>query len=390
MQDKQKYFVFNKETDYTRGYSLNLATTPEGISIDNRSSTGMAVFISRLLDSREKETKWHRIVVDSKDLGDSSIRFTFYSCEERKIEVDGMILDIDEVIKDPAISYSEKAALFDNFKIKTVLNPVDMLLHEASGRYLWFMAELFGQGEDSPQIHKIKIYFPKETWLEYLPEIYQQDPVSKSFLERYLGIIQSLFLDMEHNIDGIARYFDPDVAEGDFLNWLAGWVSIDDGYIWSEDKLRYLIKNAMRLYKMRGTLSAMSEIIELYTGQKPYIVERYQVDRYLGEAKTAELLTRLYGDNPYVITIVVSEDCIPSTKEYKSLRKIVDSCKPAHIEANLVVLKPYVFIDRYSYLGINSVLGRYRALNLDGFSAIPFTNVTENDETLNKKEGRVV
>lgn len=388
MQGKHKYFVFNKEADYYRGSFFNLAITPDRISIDNRTEIGYAVFFSRLLDSREKETVWHRIVVDSKDLGDSSIRFTFYACEERLIEIDGELRDIDEYIRDTSIPPRKKSEAFERYRVKTALNPVDMLLHEARGRYLWFEIQLYGQGEDSPEINKIKLYLPKSSWLEYLPEIYQQDPESKSFLERYLGIFQSLFLDMEDHIDRISQHFDPDVAEGDFLNWLAGWVSIDDGYIWTGEKLKYLIKNAISMYRIRGTRKAISDIIELYTGEKPYIVERHQIEDYLGEAKIAELLNSLYGDNPYVFTVIVNEECIASTKEYKALRKIVDNCKPAHTEANLVVLKPYIFMDRYSYLGINSVLGRYRSLSLDGFSAVPFTNVDDNKVLNNEKEER--
>ena len=48
------------------------------------------------------------------------------------------------------------------------------------------------------------------------------------------------------------------------------------------------------------------------------------------------------------------------------------------MEVNLVVLKPYIFLSRYSYLGINSVLGQYRQAALDGFSTLPFTELSED------------
>jgi hypothetical protein len=74
--------------------------------------------------------------------------------------------------------------------------------------------------------------------------------------------------------------------------------------------------------------------------------------------------------------VIVSEQAVPSPDEHKTLLKIIESAKPAHVEANVVVLKPYIFLDKYSYLGMNSVLGRYRPANLDGFSAVPFTGVS--------------
>ena len=51
--------------------------------------------------------------------------------------------------------------------------------------------------------------------------------------------------------------------------------------------------------------------------------------------------------------------------------------KPAHLELNLVLLKPYIFVGMYSYLGINSVLGSYRNMRLDGHSSVPFAVLEE-------------
>ena len=371
-----KYFVFNKEDDYKRGFAWNALYLPDGLQIAPKAVSQGGVFFSRLLDSREKETVWHRLVVQSESLGDASIRFTFYVSEERVIRIDGEVQDLDAFIKDPDRTWQEKESALQPYKVKTMFNPTDALLHEATGRYLWFSVELYGQGDVSPKISHMKIYLPRRSWLGYLPEIYQTEPESKSFIERYLNIFQSLYEDLEQDISRIARYFDPDVVEGEFLQWLAEWVAIDDAYIWDEEKLRYLIKNGMRIYRMRGTRQALAEMVELYLGEKPYIVEQHQLEGYEGEARHSGLITGLYGANSYYFTVIVSEKSVPSSKEHKTLLRIIESAKPAHVEANVVVLKPYIFLDKYSYLGMNSVLGQYRPANLDGFSAVPFTGVS--------------
>jgi phage tail-like protein len=371
-----KYFVFNKEEDFQRGFGQNVMYTEQGLRIVREAVGQSGVFFSRLLDSRTKETVWHRLVVQGESLGDASIRFTFYAGEERWIQVGGRERDLEEFLQDPELSVREKDEQLRAYRVKTVLNPRDILLHEVQGRYLWFRIELFGQGEESPTISHMKIYLPKQSWLGYLPEVYQTDPASKSFVERYLNMFQSLYTDLEQKIDHVARYLDPEVVEGEFLQWLAEWLDIDDSYLWTEDQLRYLTKNGISLYKMRGTRRAVSDMVALYLGEDPYIVEHYQLEGSEGDARTSGLLARLYGDNSYYFTVVVRERCVPSVKEHKTLLKIIESAKPAHMEANVVVLKPYIFLDKYSYLGMNSVLGQYRPANLDGFSALPFTNVT--------------
>lgn len=380
MKNPLKYFVFNKEEDFQRGFGHNIAVSAQGLRIAAETVSQGGEFFSRVLDSREKETVWHRMVIQAESLGDASIRFTFYAAEERRIWINGTEEDVEDFLRAQSLTPEQKAESLRSFQVKTIFNPKDILLHEVKGRYLWFRIELFGQGEESPVISHMKIYLPRQSWLGYLPEVYQVDPQSKSFVERYLNMFQSLYSDLEEKIDGIARYFDPDAVEGEFLQWLAEWLDIDDVYIWTEDQLRYLLQNGMRLYKIRGTRRALSEMVALYLGEEPYIVEHYQLEGSEGEARTSGLLTRLYGDNSYYFTVVVPECCVPSPKEHKTLLKIIESAKPAHVEANVVVLKPYIFLDKYSYLGMNSVLGQYRPVNLDGFSALPFTSVLGNNE----------
>ena len=92
------------------------------------------------------------------------------------------------------------------------------------------------------------------------------------------------------------------------------------------------------------------------------------------------LLRELYGGSPYMVTMILEGDALESNDAYKALLRIIDNAKPAWVEANLVVLTPYLFLDKYSYLGINSTLDRYRPLNLDGSSALPFTRLGGESE----------
>jgi hypothetical protein len=105
-------------------------------------------------------------------------------------------------------------------------------------------------------------------------------------------------------------------------------------------------------------------------------VEYHQLEPFLKDLRSEELITGLYGDNEYIFTVIIDLDAVYGINEYKILTKIIDNAKPAHMESNIVVLEPYIFLNKHSYLGINSILGQYQDLVLDGQAAIAFTTIS--------------
>lgn len=378
MKRQRSYFVFNKQADYRRSWWDNIDCRGGSIRAADCSRPG--VFWSRLLDSRDKETPWHRMTMDSRSLGAASIRFTFYCAERRTVFCQGRPRDLEDLLRDPRLSDGDRREASAYCLVKTVLEPRDILLHGLTGRYVWFRAELIPQGGESPEIGNLKLRFPRETWLQYLPEAYQPEDGSDSFVERFLGIFQSLYSDLDEEIRHVARYFDPEVAGGDYLEWLAGWLDVEDGYLWPEEKLRTLVRHGMELYRIRGTRRYVTEMVQLYTGRQPWVVEYSQVEPFLTDLNQAVLLRELYGESPYMVTLILEGSALESPEAHKALLRIVDNAKPAWVEVNLVVLTPYLFLDKYSYLGVNSTLDRYRPLNLDGSSALPFTRLGGESE----------
>lgn len=378
MRQRQKYFVFNKPEDYRRGWGDNISCTGGAIRAEDPARPGL--FWSRPLDSREKETVWHRLTMESRSLGEASIRFAFYCAESRELTFGGKSWDLDQLLRSPELTDEDRSRACAPYLQKTVLDPRDILLHDLTGRYLWFRAELLPQGGESPELGEVKLRFPKETWLAYLPEVYQSDPAGRSFTERFLGIFQSLYSDLDEDIREVARYFDPDVVGGAYLEWLAGWLDVEDGYLWPEEKLRTLVRRGMELYRIRGSRRYVVEMVKLYTGREPWVVEHSQVEPFLTDTGRAALLRELYGESPYMVTMILDGSALESGDAYKALLRIIDNAKPAWVEVNLVVLTPYLFLDKYSYLGINSTLDRYRPLNLDGSSALPFTQLGGESE----------
>jgi phage tail-like protein len=102
----------------------------------------------------------------------------------------------------------------------------------------------------------------------YLPGIYQTD-----FMNRFLALFESIFVPIEWTIDNFDLFLDPGTALKKFLPWLANWYEIVFDSTWSESQQRSLLLKASEIYARRGTRWALSQLLEIYTGCAPEIIE---------------------------------------------------------------------------------------------------------------------
>lgn len=396
---KRKYFILNKDTDYKNGYMENVESNDDGISIlgnytitsdeeeydedlqeEELVNQNQGNFISKVLDSCTEKTTWHRMTIDTDDIDHTELKIFIYASNENFLEYTEGRVGIEEVIKDEELTISEKKAIFHPFLKKTISNSMDMLLHEVEGRYLWFIVEMYKRDNKFFRLNNFKVSFPKETWTRYLPEIYSEGTGKNAFLERYLSIFQSLYEDLNEEIKDSVSKLDPSSTTEEYLRTLAEWFAIDNIQIWNDEQLRYIIKNMSYLYGKRGTREGISNFVKVYTGESPIIVEHQDFNYLKDNIYKYDLACKLYKNDPYVFTVLVKEEHVPSNKEYKTLVKIIENVKPAYMEFDLVILKPYIFLNNYTYMGVNTVLGRYKTLSLDGFSLVPFSTIKNDKE----------
>lgn len=374
MNNRLKYFIFNKESDYKRGYLQNMEVFENGIC-PKENSQKKGIFISRILDSHQVEMSWHRLRIRGDEKQQAAFRLSIYAGNEKSFIFRNHEIDLADFIKRDDLPLEEKQQCLSPWLQQQMSGQDDVLLHEVKGRYLWFMVEMYWQ-QDIKGLFDIQIFFPGHTWMEYLPEIYQQED-KDSFLERYLGIFQTIYEDFNEEIYEVQKKLDIETAQGDYLMWLAGWMGIEDSYIWSEKQLRQLLYKGVSLYKRRGTRQGIIDFVTLYTGESPFIVENHQLQYFKKDGRRFEQMKRLYGSDAYSFTVLVREEVIASLKKQKTLIKIIEDIKPAQMEWRLVILKPYLFTGRYSYTGINSILGKYASMALDGHVAVSFAVLEE-------------
>ena len=115
----------------------------------------------------------------------------------------------------------------------------------------------------------------RESYVKWLPSIYQRaDLNGRNFYPRLpLDHPAPLRLRSRSMLDVIHTYFDPYEAPEKFLPWLASWSAMVLEEDWPIEKKRRLIRKAIELYRIRGTVKGLKLFISLFTGHEPDIKE---------------------------------------------------------------------------------------------------------------------
>lgn len=337
-----------------------------------------AVYISAALDSGEKETVWSRLKMNFVTQGESYITLSYFSSDEKEVCIEDEEINLENLIEDFSINIEEKLYYLDTLWIKTEKNTQDMLLHSAKGRYLWFKIEMVTFDRQSTEIDALEVEFPLESIIEYLPAFYRENQENFNFLSRFLGLYQSLIYDLQHEIDNVSKYFDIDFTDREFLLWLSKWVGIEYPFIWEKENFKTFIKNSFGFYQKKGTKECMEQVLALYLGNPPKILETYKILEFYEGRTYDEDAKKLYSDDIYSFFVFVEDKWIKNAESLQNVKKLLDSFKPAYTNAILVVLKPTMILGEYTYLGINSCLAESSRLEINDNFAMPFDSTICN------------
>lgn len=284
-------------------------------------------------------------------------------------------------------------------------NPSDALLSEAEGRYLWVRIRLVGDDRHTPRVDSCRAYFPRRSYLRYLPAVYREDRASAAFLERYLSLFESTFVDVEEDIAASPKFADPRGIPAEHVVWLGEWLAVEADEAWSPAAVRALIEAAPELYRMRGTAAGLLATIRLYLhhaddGVTPRDPDLESVDLAPATGPTDESSGtngQAAGDDqsPQAVYLVEYGDlsCIDneavreryerlvscrqgflvllhpdvSDEAAAAVERIVEAQQPAHATGRAVHLRPLITLTGeaegqdeprgfHTYLGINSRL----------------------------------
>jgi phage tail-like protein len=255
----------------------------------------------------------------------------------------------------------------------------ELLFQEVRGRYIQIELEMLGTGRSTIELRALRAWYPRFSYSErYLPAIYREQPGPASFIERWLANFEGLYTNLEDKIDRSAVLIDPRTAPPEALEWLGCWLGLVLDPLLTEAQRRFLIRNADRLYRQRGTLPGVEIAVRLYLEEQPddrlfdprclgggkvRVVERFRTRSIgglaFGDPSQGEQPMRpLTLDDAYAaahrFTVLVPHDL--DAEQFDMVDRIVRLEKPAH---TAFALKRYwdFFRAGEARLGLDTRLG---------------------------------
>lgn len=380
------------------------------------------LYYSKGLDSGVQGCQWHRLALQTAVPPRTALGVYYYVSDDAVLKE-----RVDRILSDPQTSTQRKKELLDAEIPETAWagpqrNPADMLFGEKRGRYLWLKLDLATYDDTlTPSISSLKLYYPRSSYLRYLPAIYQEDPFSRDFLERFLALFESISFDLETELSGLFRYFGPSTTPPAFLEWLGSWLNRALDEQWPLDKKRRLLAEACRLYRLKGTPAGIVGLVEIYTGKTPRILEYAALGEQLIMGKElrlgiSTLLMRTpvrgfsLGDDsilgrsalrgeasgptdPFLplahrFTVMIELSAAERDRCQAGLIRLLEAEKPADTVCYLRIIDETAG-GVGTYIGINSRVDGYRGLKI-GLDAVLGSNlaVVDNQEPCGKVERR--
>jgi phage tail-like protein len=206
------------------------------------------------------------------------------------------------------------------------------------------------------------------SWLEHLPALFQEgSEAGPSYLGRFLLAFEEVLTGLgtgphpgglEGVIAGLHRAFAPYDAPHEFLEWLAGWAAVTLRVDFDEARRREFIARAVPLYRLRGTRRGLEEMVRIYTGISPTIVEVLD-PLEIGATCTVGVDTVIGGGSPHFFAVTVrmatpDPDTIRRTAE--TVAAILDQEKPAHTRYSLTLEIPSLQVGVHARIGVDTLL----------------------------------
>lgn len=204
-------------------------------------------------------------------------------------------------------------------------------------------AAVNGQEDRDEEVATIAVE-PRAPSMKHLPAVYQEDDL----MGRFLMLFDSFWLPIRQQIAALPFYFDARMAPTGLLPWLASWIDLVLDEQWPEDRRRRLLLSAVSLYRKRGTRQGLAEMLEIYAGCRPEIIEHRAHNFCLGpEARLGPGIALGRANRPHSFTVTlpllpaVSDEGHPGQEQVYSrrIKAMVEAEKPAHTTYTLHIVE---------------------------------------------------
>ncbi len=317
-----------------------------------------AVLLVQEIDGAKTDSRWGRFFMEMKK--DVSVVYTvhIFAMNQTEFLRKGIKVGVSDFLMDEQVDKEIRDNFLNQVGQVVKINKDDILLYELKGRYLWIYIEFRKAGDFCCRNMRVDVV--GDNFMETFPEVYRE---RNSFFHRYLSVFSSMYNDFQNKINSATQLLDISQAPPELFEVYAGWFGIDfKGGFMTEEKIRLLMSEIYDLVKKKGTLECLYRVAEIVLGEKPVIIERNQVHKEKNIEKQ-KIIDELYGDSIYDVLVLTTVDINEDKKA--QLVYFMEQFAPIRCNMNVIFLKDYGNMDRYTYLGVNAVLGDEAAGTLD-------------------------
>jgi len=226
-------------------------------------------------------------------------------------------------------------------------------------------------GDDLDDGRSIKVEIATRPWIQFLPGIYQDaDEENADFLQRFLLISAHLTSGIEERLEYLHEFFDPRLAPGAFLPWLASWLAMPLLEGWDEEKRREIIQRVPELYRLRGTARGLQLALRLFADVKAEIHEGewpypgMVIGRSSTVGKDTVLSPPVFISQCFTVELPDKKAEI-SRERLRTVQALVETEKPAHAHYALVFQEteptyeavPFLHVGKTGRIGVDARIG---------------------------------
>lgn len=277
-------------------------------------------------------------------------------------------------------------------------NTLNSLIPLDPSQTLWVAGRMTSSGLTSPILKQIKVLFDHKTYRRRLPPIFSEGEAQRDFLDRILSLFETMYSEVEEQIDDLSLYADADAIPDGWLPWLAGWLALDLDERWQEPEKRAAIRQAFRSYGQKGTTEGLGSALLQRAGVDALIEEPITHTDWwvLGGAELLDasspttrlgFTTRLAPteiDTPIVGTtatldrvdlididdfgaslftpfayqfcVSIYRGQVRTDADVRRIHEIIEGEKPAHTSYSLRIIEPAMQIGLQAQIGVDTVL----------------------------------
>jgi phage tail-like protein len=229
------------------------------------------------------------------------------------------------------------------------------IVNAEPGRYLWIRLILRGNTALSPQIRAVRIEHPGTDWMVRLPEVFSDDPAGADFLFRYLSLPDGELADLDARAASRDLLLEPFGAPAEALSWIASLFGLALDERWSETSRRQLLAEVTCLWRRRGTLGALTRMLEIYLGVRPVIVESWRLRAMGGGAVGGGLAADPFGPYAHRFSVIIPR--LLDDNQLRCVEDLLDRYRPAHTLYDLCTVGAGMRVGLGLHLELTSMVG---------------------------------